>query len=165
MNTKHSNNPTSHLDSETLPMAQALDALGRADALHPDGIDSLNDRLIASTRGTYAAARRTVHVPAPRDTAAPRRLFPMSRVGAVLALVVGVSIAWIGLRPTLKPQGGPVAAQPVDVESMLAGLDALDAASPMTDLSRDAASVEDAVRSAKWNPAELIEASESQGSL
>lgn len=165
MNTNRPNTTTSHLDAETLPVAQALDALGRADAHHPDGIDSLNDRLIASTRGTYAAARRSIHVPVPRDTAAPRRMFLMSRVGAVVALVVGVSIAWIGLRPTLKPQGVPVAAQPVDVDSMLAGLDALDAASPMTDLTSDAASVEDAVRSATWNPAELIEASESQGSL
>jgi hypothetical protein len=87
----------------------------------------------------------------------------LRHAGLVLGVMVCASVAWIGLRPS--PQA--LAAVPVDVDTLLAGLEAMDGvgadrSASIGDLATEAEQVESAIRGSAggggvWNFSDLIE--------
>lgn len=167
------------LDDEARGIAERLDALARAQGASAG--EGLEGRILAGTRGIIAGGvvaggvvaggvvaggvKSGVQGPAPRlpRVHARRVMTRLRRAGLVLGVMVCASVAWIGLRPS--PQA--LAAVPVDVDTLLAGLEAMDGvgadrSASIGDLATEAEQVESAIRGSAggggvWNFSDLIE--------
>jgi hypothetical protein len=162
------------LDDEARGIAERLDALARAQGASAG--EGLEGRILAGTRGIIAGGvvaggvvaggvKSGVQGPAPRlpRVHARRVMTRLRHAGLVLGVMVCASVAWIGLRPS--PQA--LAAVPVDVDTLLAGLEAMDGvgadrSASIGDLATEAEQVESAIRGSAggggvWNFSDLIE--------
>ncbi|MFO0492429.1 MAG: hypothetical protein ACK51T_08320 [bacterium] len=157
------------LDDQARGIAERLDALARAQGASAG--EGLEGRILAGTRGIIAGGvvaggvKSGVQGPAPRlpRVHARRVMTRLGRAGLVLGVMVCASVAWIGLRPS--PQA--LAAVPVDVDTLLAGLEAMDGvgadrSASIGDLATEAEQVESAIRGSAggggvWNFSDLIE--------
>jgi hypothetical protein len=167
------------LDDEVRGIAERLDALARAQGASAG--EGLEGRILAGTRGIIAGGvvaggvvaggvvaggvKSGVQGPAPRlpRVHARRVMTRLRHAGLVLGVMVCASVAWIGLRPS--PQA--LAAVPVDVDTLLAGLEAMDGvgadrSASIGDLATEAEQVESAIRGSAggggvWNFSDLIE--------
>jgi hypothetical protein len=167
------------LDDEVCGIAERLDALARAQGASAG--EGLEGRILAGTRGIIAGGvvaggvvaggvvaggvKSGVQGPAPRlpHVHARRVMTRLRHAGLVLGVMVCASVAWIGLRPS--PQA--LAAVPVDVDTLLAGLEAMDGvgadrSASIGDLATEAEQVESAIRGSAggggvWNFSDLIE--------
>jgi hypothetical protein len=121
-----------HLDGPGRSLAAELDALAARDAsVNASATSALEASILAATSPIITGARATpgrehVHEagrpPGARGHSVRRALL---RTASVLVLAVGVSVAWIGLRPTMPSQMAGTF-QPLEVDAMLAGLESLD---------------------------------------
>lgn len=157
------------LDDQARGIAERLDALARAQGASAG--EGLEGRILAGTRGIIAGGvvargvKSGVQGPAPRlpRVHARRVMTRLRRAGLVLGVMVCSSVAWIGLRPS--PQA--LAAVPVDVDTLLAGLEAMDGvgadrSASIGDLATEAEQVESAIRGSAggggvWIFSDLIE--------
>ncbi len=157
------------LDDEARGIAERLDALARAQGASAG--EGLEGRILAGTRGIIAGGvvaggvKSGAQGPAPRlpRVHARRVMTRLRHAGLVLGVMVCASVAWIGLRPS--PQA--LAAVPVDVDTLLAGLEAMDGvgadrSASIGDLATEAEQVESAIRGSAggggvWNFSDLIE--------
>jgi hypothetical protein len=162
------------LDDEVRGIAERLDALARAQGASAG--EGLEGRILAGTRGIIAGGvvaggvvaggvKSGAQGPAPRlpRVHARRVMTRLRHAGLVLGVMVCASVAWIGLRPS--PQA--LAAVPVDVDTLLAGLEAMDGvgadrSASIGDLATEAEQVESAIRGSAggggvWNFSDLIE--------
>lgn len=157
------------LDDQARGIAERLDALARAQGASAG--EGLEGRILAGTRGIIAGGvvargvKSGVQGPAPRlpRVHARRVMTRLRRAGLVLGVMVCASVAWIGLRPS--PQA--LAAVPVDVDTLLAGLEAMDGvgadrSASIGDLATEAEQVESAIRGSAggggvWIFSDLIE--------
>ncbi|MFN9930611.1 MAG: hypothetical protein ACK54T_08105 [bacterium] len=157
------------LDDQARGIAERLDALARAQGASAG--EGLEGRILAGTRGIIAGGVVARGVTSGVQGAAPRLprvharrvMTRLRRAGLVLGVMVCASVAWIGLRPS--PQA--LAAVPVDVDTLLAGLEAMDGvgadrSASIGDLATEAEQVESAIRGSAggggvWNFSDLIE--------
>jgi hypothetical protein len=137
------------LDDEARGIAERLDALACAQG--ESARVGLEGRILAGTRGIIAGgvpvAVQEGSTRSPR-VHTRRVMTRLQRAGMVLGVMVCASVAWIGLRPT-APQA--VAAVPVDVDTLLAGLEAMDGAgsewsASIGELAMEAEQVESSIR-------------------
>lgn len=157
------------LDDQASGIAERLDALARAQGASAG--EGLEGRILARTRGIIAGGvvargvKSGVQGPAPRlpRVHARRVMTRLRRAGLVLGVMVCASVAWIGLRPSSQA----LAAVPVDVDTLLAGLEAMDGvgadrSASIGDLATEAEQVESAIRGSAggggvWIFSDLIE--------
>lgn len=157
------------LDDQASGIAERLDALARAQGASAG--EGLEGRILARTRGIIAGGvvaggvMSGVQGPAPRlpRVHARRVMTRLRRAGLVLGVMVCASVAWIGLRPSSQA----LAAVPVDVDTLLAGLEAMDGvgadrSASIGDLATEAEQVESAIRGSAggggvWIFSDLIE--------
>ncbi|MCU0688690.1 MAG: hypothetical protein MUE97_02965 [Phycisphaerales bacterium] len=148
-----------HLDGPSRSLAADLDALASHDA--SANASALEASILGATMPIIAGARPAragehVHEAGRRAGQHGHSLRrALLRTASVLVLAVGVSVAWIGLRPA-TPSKAPGTFQPLEVDAMLAGLESLDGPTGMW-ASGGAAGEAGESSLGSWDPAVDIE--------